>query len=161
MGARRVTEAKRLEFRAALLELGVIRQASKVCKIPLGTCFGLAKELERDETFVQQRADLRAQVLPKVEALLLECAAEVGSRVLSKDLSPRELAQIAVDKGLKSFTYQNPKPQYFRGLVDFYKALGGSQRGAKPPEDGSAHVPANVTINIHGPGGVLVANAGA
>lgn len=144
-----------------MLELGVIRQAAKRCKIPLGTAIALNRKLEADPTYVQDRSDLRERVLPDLEAKLIALSDRVVERIAAPDLTPKQLAGIAVDHDLKSFTYQNPKPQYLKGLVDLYKAIGGNRKAAETPggDDGAGHVPAEVTINIRGPGGVTVTNA--
>jgi hypothetical protein len=68
---------------------------------------------------------------------------KVVPRIEADDPTPEDLARIAVEHELKSFTYQNPKPQYLKGLVDFYKAVSAQRKGEAPvagPQGGSQRI---------------------
>lgn len=133
---------KELEFRAKLLEYGFVSGAAKACKIPVNTGYELAARAELDERFVKARDAMHARVVPEVEARLLSLATEIEKRVRARDLTPKQLAQIAIDGGLKSFSYQNPKPQYFQGLVALYGKIVATRRGPEitVPASGSVTV---------------------
>lgn len=131
MRGSKVPRKKELEFRQKLLEVGFVSGAAKACKIPVSTGFLLAARAEKDSDFVKAREEMRARVVPEVEARLLRLAETVEKRVAAPDLTPKQLAKIAVDHELKSFSYANPKPQYFRGLVDLYGKLGADRKAAK------------------------------
>jgi phage terminase small subunit len=122
------TLEKRDEFRAHYLLSGVASQSARAVGIAERTGQEWAAELVKEPAFAAERADQRARVLPEFEARLLRAADKVLERVESPDLAPKELAAIAVEHGLKSFSYQNPKPQYFKGLVDTYKAIGANRK---------------------------------
>lgn len=138
---------KELEFRAKLLEFGFVSGAAKACKIAVNTGYALAERAEKDADFVKARDAMRARVVPEVEARLLRIAATVEQRVTSKDLTPRELAKIAVEHKLKSFSYQNPKPQYFRGLVDLYGKMVAARK-VDDPNAGRANEPLEVVVTL-------------
>lgn len=129
MRGSRTPIAKELEFRAALLEYGFVSGAAKAVGISVQTGYDLAKRAEDDEEFVKARDAMHARVVPEVEARLLRLAGKVEERVEADDPTPQELADIAVNAGLKSFSYQNPKPQYFRGLVDLYGKIVSARKG--------------------------------
>lgn len=122
-------EDKRNEFAAKYLELNSARGAARAVGLPERTGIDLARECDADPEFTRIRSEQRARVLGAVEAKLLGIADKVTERIESPDLTPRELAALAVENNLKSFSYQNPKPQYLKGLVDFYKAIAAQRKG--------------------------------
>lgn len=132
------------EFRAKLLELGVVKHAAEAVGIPTSTGYDMARRAEADPDFVKARDELRARIVPEVEARLLGLAEFIDKRIREKDPTPEELAKIAVEHELKSFSYQNPKPQYFRGLVDMYGKLVAARK-TDLPSDGQ---PLEVTVNL-------------
>lgn len=143
-GKPHTTEAKEVEFRAKWLELGIVKRAAEAVGIPVSTGYDLAKRAEADSQFVRQREELRARVVPEVETRLLGLAEFIEERIREKDRTPEELAAIAVENNLKSFSYQNPKPQYFRGLVDLYGKLVAARKAGDAP-DGA---PLEVTVHL-------------
>jgi hypothetical protein len=131
-------EEKRNEFAAKYLELNSARGAARAVGLPERTGVDLARELDADPEFTRVRAEQRARVLAEVEGRLLALAATVHERIESPDLTPSQLAELAVQNGLKSFSYQNPKPQYLKGLVDFYKAVAAQRKGEAPSNQSGA-----------------------
>jgi len=124
----RIAETTRLKFRSKLLELGFVSGAARAAGIPVSSGMAIAKKFEADPKFVKEREALRARVLPELEARLLRLGEVIEKRVTLKDPTPDELAKIATRHKLKSFSYQNPKPQYFRGLVDMFGKIAASRR---------------------------------
>lgn len=129
---------KRLEFAAKYLEIGSARGAARAVGIPETTGIDLARGLDADPEFVRVRSEQRTRVLAEVEGRLLALAEKIHERIESPDLTPSQLAELAVQNGLKSFSYQNPKPQYLKGLVDFYKAVAAQRKGEAPAATGGA-----------------------
>ena len=122
-------EQKRIEFAAKYLELNSARGAARAVKLPESTGIDLARVLDADPEFVRIRSEQRARVLGAVEARLMGVLEKVIPRIEADDPTPEKLASIAVENGLKSFSYQNPKPQYLKGVVDFYKAVASQRKG--------------------------------
>lgn len=117
-----------LEFRAKLLEHGQVSAAARAVKIPVNTGYALARRAEADAEYVKQRDAMRARVVPEFEHRLMKLVGKIEKRVEAPDLTPAELAKLAVENDLKSFSYQNPKPQYLRGLVDLYGKLTAARK---------------------------------
>lgn len=113
----------REKFRALYLTNGNASKSARECGIPGTTGNDWANDLCDDPEFVADRQKLRARFLPELEAGLKRVSVILEERVEAKDLGPDELAGIAVVNGLKSFSYQNPKPQYAKALVDLYRAI--------------------------------------
>lgn len=124
----RVPTSLQAKFRAKYLETGSISAAARAVKMPVSTAADYAKQFDEDPEFVSARKALYDRHLPEAEALMMDGLRAVHQRVLAKDPSPRELAKLAKDFGLKSFSYTNPKPQYFRGMVDAVGKLTAKQR---------------------------------
>jgi hypothetical protein len=139
-------ESKVLEFRAAYIKFGRVSAAARAVGIPVNTGFDLADDADADPEFVKAREKIRARVMPQLEDRLLDMVDAIHERVLVPDPTPSELAQIAVENGLKSFSYQNPKPQYFRGGVDLLKALGTLRKGEIESVDTGPAVVVNLTV---------------
>lgn len=131
-------ENKRQEFAAKYLELRSARAAARAVGLPERTGIDIAQQLDADPEFARIRSQQRARVLADVEARLLDLAETIHERIESPDLTPEQLAELAVRNGLKSFSYQNPKPQYLKGLVDFYKAVAAQRKGEAPAATGSS-----------------------
>jgi hypothetical protein len=140
------SEAKVLEFRAAYIEHKNVSAAARAVGLPTSTAFDLVDEAEADPEFVRARERIRARVMPQLEDRLLDMAETIHARINSPDPTPKELAAIAVEHELKSFSYQNPKPQYFKGFVDLYKAVGGTRKGESGPIDMGPAVVVNLTV---------------
>lgn len=142
MRGSRVSEKVENAFRQKWLETGVVSHAARHVKIPVNTGYELAKRAEKDARFVKARDAMRARVVPELEARLLELAQTIHGRVNAPDLTAEGLAQLVKKHKLRSFSYQNPKPQYFRGLVDLFKAVVGTRKDdhGAPPEAGPAVV---------------------
>ncbi len=122
-------QSKRDAFAASYLELNSARGAARAVGLPERTGIDLARECDEDPAFARIRSEQRARVLGAVEARLMGVIEKVVPRIEAADPTPEQLAGIAVENGLKSFSYQNPKPQYLKGLVDFYKAVASQRRG--------------------------------
>lgn len=137
------TEAK---FRSKYLELGNAAAAARAVKIPETTGQDLAKRADADPAFVEVRVALYEKHLPEAEALLMDALRSVHERVKTKDPSPKELAAIAKSYGLKSFSYQNPKPQYFRGMAD---AVGKLTARRRVDLEKSGEIQAGPAVVIH------------
>jgi hypothetical protein len=146
MRGSRTPEATKLKFRAAYIEHKNVSAAARAVGIPTSTAFDLVDEAEADPAFVEAREKIRARVMPQLEDRLLDMAATIHERIHAPDPTPKQLAAIAVDSGLKSFSYQNPKPQYFKGFVDLYKAIGGARKGEGGPLDNGPSVVVNLTV---------------
>lgn len=116
------------EFRAAYIELGTVAAAARKVGIPATTGWGLADDAEAEPEFVETRRRINARALAVVEDLVIESAQVAAERIAVPDRTPEELADIAVSRGLKSFSYQNPKPQYLKGLVDAHKSIAARTR---------------------------------
>lgn len=127
-GSRTPPELER-RFQEELLACGIPKRAAAKLEIPQSTGYELAKRAWKDPEFVRAWEELRAIDVPTLRALVLEAAEEIQQRIMAPDPSPEDLAQIAVANGLKSFSYQNPKAQYFRGLVQAFEAI------AKPRDE--------------------------
>jgi hypothetical protein len=113
----------RQQFREEYLVRGIASHAAKAVGIATSTGSKFAGECWKDPEFVRTWHELRAIDLPELRNIVVETARSISARIQEPDKTPEELAQIAVDAGLKSFSYQNPKPQYFRGLVGAYDTL--------------------------------------
>lgn len=133
----RITDAKRAQFRAKFLEFGNASAAARAVKLPESTGRDLAKEAEADSAFVEARRDLYARALPEGLGLMMGTLRAIQQRTLEPDLKPNELAAIAVEHGLKSFSYQNPKPAYAKAVVDGYGKLLAAQKQATPDPSGA------------------------
>lgn len=136
-----------LEFRAKLLELGTVSAAAKAVKIPVNTGYALAERAERDKKWVKARNSMLDRVIPEFEARLNRLASKIEKRVEEDDLTPDDLAALATKNGLKSFSYQNPKPQYWRGLVDFYGKLVAARK-ADPARGGAGVTERPTSIEV-------------
>lgn len=147
------TPAKKVrEFRAAYIQLGTISAAARKVKLPITTCWELAQRAESDPAFVEKRKAIDARHMAVVQDLVIASAEDIAARIAAPDLSPKQLAAIAVDHGLKSFSYQNPKPAYFRGLVEAHKAISARAR-LDAEREGTIRPAGEVTIRVSGPGG--------
>jgi hypothetical protein len=116
------------KFRAKYLELGNASAAARACRIAISTGCDLAKRADEDPDFVKARETLFQEHLPEAQAMMMDALRAVHARLLVKDPSPKELAELAKKYGLKSFSYQNPKPQYFRGMTDAFGKMVSKQR---------------------------------
>lgn len=140
----RITNAKRAQFRSKYLELGNASAAARATKIAESTGRDLAREAEADPAFVEARRDLFARVLPEGVALMMGMVRTVQARVLERDLSPDQLARLARKHNLKSFSYQNPKPQYAKVVVDAVGKLLQQHKQTQPVEGPGGTGPAVV-----------------
>lgn len=144
MQGSRTTPAVERRFREELLVTGVPLRAAKKLGIGQSTAYVLAARAWKDKKFVKAWEELRALDVPTLRAMVVEAAAAVQARVMTPDLKPEQLAKIAVKHKLKSFSYQNPKPQYFRGLVQAYDSL------SKPRDENGSVLPSGpaVVVNV-------------
>lgn len=135
-----------LEFRAKLLDLGVVSAAARAVKIPVNTGYELARRAEADSEYVKARNAMRDRVVPEFEHRLMRLVSKIEKRIEKPDLTPAELAGLAVENNLKSFSYQNPKPQYLRGLVDLYGKLTAARKTA--PDSGAPTINRPAAIQV-------------
>lgn len=143
MQGSRTPPAVEKRFREEYLIAGVVLRAAKKVGIAHSTGNVLAGRAWKDKKFVKAWEELRAIDVPTLRALVVEAAVEVQGRVMTPDLKPEQLAKIAVKHGLKSFSYQNPKPQYFRGLVQAFDSL------SKPRDENGSVLPSGpATVQI-------------
>lgn len=133
----RTPDKQRAAFRSKYLLLGNASAAARALKMPATTGQDLAREAEDDPEFVKARADLYARALPKCLGAVMGIVDAAADRVHEPDLTPDELAAIATNHGLKSFSYQNPKPAYAKVVVDAYGKLLAAQKQATPDRDGN------------------------
>jgi hypothetical protein len=117
-----------LKFRAAYIRLGTVAAASREAGIPGTTGWDLADRAEDDPEFVEARKRINARALEGIEDLVIAAAQTVEARIQTPDPTPAELANIAVEHDLKSFNYANPKPQYFKSLVDAHRSIAARVR---------------------------------
>jgi hypothetical protein len=117
-----------LKFRELYLKSGNISECARQVGLPVTTAHAMAGRAHADPEFVQKRKDMYARVVPDVEGMLREALEAVQARILEPDLTAKELAGLVKSLGLKSFSYQNPKPQYLRGLVDGLKTLNAARK---------------------------------
>lgn len=120
--------SQELEFRAEYLRSGNIRASARKTGLNEKTAQDIATKLNAEPAFRQERAAMYARTVPDVEAMLREALEAVHARILEPDLTAKELAGLVKSLGLKSFSYQNPKPQYLRGLVDGLKTLNAARK---------------------------------
>lgn len=113
----------RAQFRDEYLVCGIPARAAKAVGIAHSTGYKFAAELWKDPDFVKTWSELRAVDLPALRQVVVETAMALQDRIQEPDLSPDQLAALAKKYGLKGFSYQNPKPQYMRGLVSAYDTL--------------------------------------
>jgi len=133
-------------FRTHFLASGNASAAARATKIPVGTGLDLAKRALEDPAFLKAREELRALNLPEAEALMMSAMRAAHARVLTADPTPQQLAKLAVKHGLKSFSYQNPKPQYLRGIVDGFGKLTAHRRFEAEKTGEIANGPAVVIV---------------
>jgi len=140
------------EFRAKYIELGTVSAAARAVGLPESTAWDLAQRAESDPEFGEARRRIYARVINVVEDNLLDTMTDVHKRIREDDRTPEELAAIAVDHGLKSFSYQNPKPQYLKAAIDFYKAIVAKSRlDAEKAGDIPGDGPAVVIVELGEP----------
>lgn len=134
-------EATFATFRAHFMLTRNASEAARQTGIPVTTGCDWARKLDADPAFVKECSEIRARRLEKLESQLERVTEKVVERIESADLTPEQLADIATSRNLKSFSYQNPKPQYLRGVVDFYKSVASVQaRDRVAPDTGGPAV---------------------
>jgi hypothetical protein len=146
----RIPDEKRAEFRSEFLRLGSVSQAAESTGLAIRTAWNFAQQCDRDPDFVKARARLRAGAIEATEMALADCLALAYERAHEKPLTPQELAQIAVDHGLKTFQFQDVRPQYVKAITDIHRALTNSRK--KLDQDGNAlREPPTVVIQLAQP----------
>lgn len=141
------------EFRKHYLITGNASGSAKAVGLSPDTGASLAKRANADPEFTEARAALRARLLPDAEQMLrsgLEIALE---RLNETPPTPRDLAAMALEYGLKSASYQDPRPAYFRGMSSAVAALSGLRKseGEKQADNSGG-----VVINIVAPEGMEI-----
>ena len=147
---RSITDEQLAAFRAAFLQTGIPSRAATQVGISKTYGLELAKRLMEDEEFLKEREQIRALFLPIMESMMQDTFQRIIKRINRRDPTPEDLARIAVEHGLKSFSYQNPKPQYWRGAVDYFSKVSSALTAKTPAEERSG--PAVV---IHMTGGEI------
>jgi hypothetical protein len=136
----RISDAKRAEFRAKYLEFGNASAAARAVGLAESTGCDLAREANADPAFVEARRELYARALPEGLELMMGTLRAIQARTLEPDRTPEQLAAIAVENKLKSFSYQNPKPAYAKAVVDGYGKLLAAQKQATPEQGGTQRI---------------------
>lgn len=130
-----------IEFRKHYLATGNIRSSARQVGIPETTGHDLATRANADLVFVQARADMYARALPDAERMLRKGMEIALDRIETEPESLKDL----VDLGAAKVSTQDPRPAYFRGLVDAYKVLTGNRK-LDAKDDGEAKP---VEVHVH------------
>lgn len=117
-----------LEFRKHYLVTGNISASARAVGLSVPTAWGLAQKAQEDPEFKQARHAMRARLLPDATSMLRTGMEVAHERLLEPAPSPERIAQIAVENGLKSFSFQDVRPAYFKSVVDAVKVIGGLDR---------------------------------
>lgn len=142
----RTPEATELEFRKHYLTTGNVAASAKAVGLSVFTGYELAKRANADDAFAKARSDMRARLLPDAESMLRSGLEIAHARLNEEPKTPEEMAAIAVNSGLKSFSFQDVRPAYFKSIVDAVKVIGGLER--LEAEKRGDIAPAEVVINI-------------
>lgn len=124
----RTPEEQELEFRKHYLVTGNASGSARAVGLPITTGQDLATRALADPEFVRAREEMRARVLPDAERMLISGLEIAMERLATEAPTPKELAALALEYGLKSASYQDPRPAYFRGMSAAVAALTGQRR---------------------------------
>lgn len=142
----RTPAAQEQEFRKHYLVTGNASASARAVGLSIHTGTALAKRAVKDARFTKAREEMRARLLPDAECML-RTSLEIAHERLNEDPpKPKELFALAASYGLKSASYQDPRPAYFKGIIDAVKVIGGLERLAA--ERRGEITPSEVVINI-------------
>lgn len=116
-----------IRFRKYFLKYGNATRAAKKVGIPASTGIDLAREAEKDESFVALRAELYTRAMSEVETLAADVA-RVSHRRFNKRWDDPQVEGVAA---------RDPRPDYGRLVNDSLKAMS-SHRSKIRPDDGEA-----------------------
>ena len=120
------------EFRKHYLTTGNASASAKAVGIPISTGTELAKRAVADPEFVKARDEIRARILPDAERMLMSGLELALERMNEPPPTPQELAHLASSFELKSIGYQDPRPNYFRGMSAAVSALAQVKKNEQP-----------------------------
>lgn len=137
------------KFRRLYLKLGNASEAARRLKLPESTGSVLARRALQDKKFVEARNHLYTHGLDEVEALMLDATRAVHRRILEKPLSPEDIAKLQQEYDLKSFHFQDPRPQYYGQLVNAHRSLVARKKAAETSSE--KREPVTVTVRLESP----------
>jgi hypothetical protein len=141
--------AKEADFRMHYLASGNAAWSGRQVGIEnKRTACDWAKRARLDPDFLKARDELMERAVQDAEMMVLSAAERVWERVMAGPMDLEKLAAMGAKNGIKSFTQQDPNPQYFRGLVDAYKAIAAYRVKIAESAPG-AREPVTVKVVLH------------